>query len=260
MNIIDSHCHLDDFSKNGQLQDILDRANKASVSNMITIGTDAADSLFYSKLVTKHTNIFYTVGIHPSYANDANIPAITKTINQADVKPVAIGEIGLDYHLQDNDNYRIKSLQQNTFEELLSIAKTFNLPLVIHSREAMDDTLSIMKNSSISGEKFLIHCFTYDKEAAQKFLDFGANLSFSGVITYKNAENIREAAQIVPIDKILIETDCPFLAPIPHRGKQNEPSFLRNTAVFIADLLELSEENFSKITYSNTIKFFNLQI
>lgn len=262
MNIIDSHCHLNEFVNEGTLDCVLTRAKNAYVSHLIAIGTDIADSKFYSELSKKHDNIDYTVGIHPCYAaNNFGVKNIEEILLKSEKKPVAIGEVGLDFYKLDEQNSEKTKLKQKIlFESQLNIAKSHNLPVVVHSREAFDDTLDIIHNSQIDGKNFIIHCFTYGQAEAKRFLDFGAYLSFSGIVTYKNAKSIQEALKFTPLDKILIETDCPYLSPTPHRGKQNEPSFLRETAIFAANLLQISEEKFSNITYENTVKAFNLKL
>ena len=262
MNIIDSHCHLDEFVNEGTLHAILTRAKNAYVSHLIAIGTDATDSQLYSELAKKHNNIDYTVGIHPCYSTDNfDIKEIEKVLLKSEKKPVAIGEIGLDFNKLDEQNAeKIKTAQKILFESQVNIAKQYNLPVVIHSREAFDSTLKIIHNSQIDGKNFIIHCFTYGESEAKQFLDFGTYLSFSGIVTYKNAKNIQQALKYAPLDKILIETDCPYLSPTVHRGKQNEPSFLRETAIFAASLLKISEEKFSRITYENTMKALNLKL
>lgn len=264
MKIIDSHCHLDGFFKTGELKDVLLRASEAGVQYLIAIGTGSEDWGVNADLAKNFAQVFYTVGLHP-----LNIPKYTCTDLENEIErfivkdgnpPCAIGEIGLDYHyIQDGDDrVQILNIQQEIFYRQLMLAKKYDLPVSIHSRDAFDDTFKVLINSGINSKKVLFHCFGYSVDEMKKLMDFGAYVSFSGSVTYKNASAIREALTIADRNHVLLETDCPYLAPVPFRGKPNEPAFIRETAKFVENFLQ--DEHFLDQVFENTVNFFGMKI
>ncbi|MDR2738155.1 MAG: TatD family hydrolase [Puniceicoccales bacterium] len=259
MEIIDSHCHLDDFFNGGEITEVLDRAERASVGRMIAVGTHFDDWQFYEKFVKNRGNIFYTVGLHPLLAANASDIGKLPGFLESDTKPVAIGEIGLDYHRLSSEvgtrGGEIET-QKNLFAEQLKFAKNCGLPVVIHSRQAFDDTLEILVNSGIPGEKIVFHCFDYGTREMERLVDFGAFTSFSGTLTYK--KGLAGPLKIANPGKILVETDCPFLTPERHKPRRNEPAYIRATVERAAEILAMGESDFSALTCENTENFFAL--
>jgi len=257
VSLIDSHCHLDSDIWNDELADVIERAEQAGINTMITIGSD--DSVAYAKravaLAQERENIFATVGIHPHNASscDATVFEAIATLAQ-DPKVVGVGETGLDYHydLSPRDS------QKAVFRRFISLAKTLDKALVIHVRDAFEDCVQIMKEEDISDCRTIIHCFTGSNADAKAFLELGCWISIPGIVTFKNAGDIPNVATTVPEHKLLIETDCPYLAPVPHRGKRNEPSYLVHTAEFIADLRGMTVAELATLTQANTRSVYRL--
>lgn len=261
-HIIDSHCHLDLFHEQGILDAVLKRAYEANVKQFIAIGTNKEDWKLYKMLSQKYSEIiYYTVGVHPCEVGDdwheqvKNIPAFFDD----KCLPIGIGEIGLDYHhLPENpkDWAQALSLQKEAFEYQLSLVKQFNCPVVIHSRNAFQDCLEMIDNSGIHWNKVVFHCFTESTNEIQILNKKGARASFTGIVTYKNAPDVRQALLKQALDLLMIETDAPYLAPVPQRGKTNEPAYLAHTATFCAALFNMEEKEFVEKIYTNTRAFF----
>ncbi|MDR3274277.1 MAG: TatD family hydrolase [Puniceicoccales bacterium] len=259
MKLIDSHCHLDDFYNNGELEAVLARANGAMVEHLVVIGTSSRDLEINHRLAENFTSIDYTVGVHPLYHGDP-IPDFGPYFT-ASKPPVAIGEIGLDYHsLPPDSRDEVIAAQKKLFVSQLQIAKKCDLPVALHSREAFDDTFALVEESGIDGDRILFHCYGYGTEEMRTINEFGAWVSFSGTITYKNSQALRGALSIVEKDRLLIETDCPYLAPVPYRGKKNEPSFLMHTARFIEEFFTDECGDILGKIFANTVRFFRLKI
>ena len=264
IQLIDSHCHLDLFNKEGRLNSILDEAAKAGVEQMIAVGTEQSDWAVYSDLANKFKDkIFYTVGLHPGCIEDdwKNQVSAIEAYFKKPMKPVALGEIGLDYfRLPTKKNpaeaERIKLVQKEVFQLQLDLASEQQCPVVIHTRDSFDDTLEEINKSRVSWDNIVFHCFTYGKEEMVQLLELGGRASFTGVITYKNAKSVREAALLQGVDRLMIETDCPYLTPVPHRGKENQPAFLKNTAEFCAELFECDIKHLAEVTSKNTREFY----
>ncbi|MFQ3307021.1 MAG: TatD DNase family protein [Candidatus Midichloriaceae bacterium] len=251
--IVDSHCHLDFEQLSSDIAGVIQRADEANVKVMQTICTKISEFEKIHSIAKKYTNIFCSVGNHPLNLNEEGLVKNSDIIKLTKKeKVIGIGETGLDFHYS-KDN---KQLQTKSFEEHIIAAQTTSLPLIIHTREADQETVDIlehhMKEAPFSA---VIHCFTASKWLAFKCLDMGLYISASGIITFKNATDIQETFKQIPIDRILIETDAPFLAPIPFRGKTNEPSYLKHTALFLANLLN---KPFEEISLQTTKNFFSL--
>jgi TatD DNase family protein len=251
MMLFDTHCHLamDDFAND--LDDVVLRAKQSGVF-MLTVGTSPEDWQKSVDIKIKY-EIPTALGFSTHDAKYLNKETLSLFTNLLKIgEPCAIGETGLDYHYFISS----KEEQKAAFEKHIEIAEERTLPLIIHSRDSFEDTLSILKSVKVP---VVIHCFTYGPYEAEKFLENGFYVSFSGIATFKNAEKVREAAKIVPDDKILVETDSPYLAPLPFRGKRCEPLFVKQTALFLAKYLNKDENLFFQQTLNNGLKFFNLK-
>jgi TatD DNase family protein len=246
--LTDSHCHLDDPKFATDLDAVLERAAAAGVTRILTIGTgDGPPELDRAvRLAERYPQIHATVGVHPHDAAKATAETIPHLRELArHPKVVAIGEIGLDYHY----DFSPREVQRRVFIEQLELATELNLPISIHTREAWDDTIAMLK-SSWRGEG-IMHCFTGTAEQARQALGLNFHLAFGGVITFKTAETIREAAALTPDDRLLIETDAPYLAPIPWRGKRNEPAFMAQTVLKLAEVRGTTPDHIAAVTSAN---------
>jgi TatD DNase family protein len=240
----DSHCHLDGERFAADLDAVLDRAAAAGVTRMLSIGTGEIDCAV--RLADKYEQVYASVGVHPHDASKLSAQTLDDLrALAANPKVVAFGEIGLDYHY----DFSPRETQREAFIAQLKLARELDLPITIHTREAWDDTISVLRENW-SGEGVL-HCFTGDSVQAQEALAMGFHLSYGGVLTFKTAENVREAARITPDDRLLIETDAPYLAPIPYRGKRNEPAMMVETAKRLAEVRGTSVEQIAQVTAAN---------
>ncbi|MBD8064638.1 TatD family hydrolase [Devosia sp. PTR5] len=253
--LIDSHCHLDFPELSADLDGVLDRAHKAGVAGMVTISTLVEKFSTYSELAEQHENIWCSVGTHPHNA-DKELHVTTADLVRLSAHPrcVAIGEAGLDY-FYDNAP---REAQATGLRRHIAAARITGLPLVIHSRQADSDMAAILEEESGQGAfPFLLHCFTAGMDLARRALALGGYISFSGIITFKNAEEIRDVARMVPADRYLVETDAPYLAPVPRRGQPNEPSFVRHTAEKVAEVRGISLEQLGRETTANFGRLFS---
>jgi len=264
MTLIDSHCHLQGFQNKGELNAVLQRAAAAGVEQFITVGTSMKDWVPYRELSAAHAGkIHYTVGLHPCYVDAEWNDSVSQlsTFFIPPQMPVAFGEIGLDYFHLPKDAVEAGELmlhQEAAFRQQLSIASEQDLPVIIHSRNAFEDTFRMIDESPVDWSKIVFHCFSYGPEEMGQILARGGRGSFTGIITYKNAPEVREALRLQGIDKLMLETDCPYLTPEPHRGKPNEPAFVQHVAQRAADALALPIEELAERTFQNTCTFFNL--
>ena len=253
--LIDSHCHLDFEALSADLDGVMARAAAAGVTGMVTISTRVENFSTYAGLAERYENVWCSVGTHPHNAHE-ELHIETDDLVRLSAHPrcVAIGEAGLDY-FYDNAP---RDAQATGLRRHIAAARITGLPLVIHSRQADDDMAAILEEEAGQGGfPFVLHCFTAGMELAQRALALGGYVSFSGIITFKNAEEIREVAKIVPADRYLVETDAPYLAPIPHRGQSNEPSFVRHTAEKLADVRGISLEQLGAETTANFGRLFS---
>ena len=254
--LIDTHCHLDHPKFDEDRVDILQRAKEAGISKLITIGCDAKSSERALNLAKTHQNLFATVGIHPHDAANAEPGDTEKLRSLAQHKKcVAIGECGLDYYYDNSP----REIQQEIFRQQIKMAHKEALPLVIHVRDAWDDFFKIMDEEKRPQRGAVVHCFTGTKEHARGCLERDLHLSIPGVLTFKNPGDLPEVVQTMPENRFFVETDAPFLAPTPHRGKRNEPSFVVEVAKRIAELRDISYDAVLEITGQNANTFFRLE-
>lgn len=249
---VDSHCHLDFPEFAGQLPDIFARMAHNGVSHALCISVELDRFPAVYALAEAHPHLFATVGVHPDYENIAE-PTVEALVRLADApKIVGIGETGLDYFRLTGD----LAWQRDRFRTHIRAARTVGKPLVVHTRAAAEDTLNILREERADEVGGVLHCFTETREVAEAALDLGFYISFSGIVTFKNAASLREVAAAVPLDRILIETDSPYLAPVPHRGKTNEPAFVAHVAETIAALRGIPVEAVGKATTENFFRLF----
>jgi len=244
VSLIDSHCHLDDEQFDPDREQVIERALAAGVELMMAIGT-GGDLEVAIKQAERYPFIYATIGVHPHDAAKATPDTFARLRDLAGhPKVLAIGEIGLDYHY----DFSPRDVQRSVFERQLEIAADFRKPIVIHTREAWEDTLALLPGLPCGG---IMHCFTGDAAQARQALDVGFHLGFGGVLTFPKAESLREAARITPEDRLVVETDCPYLAPVPHRGKRNEPAFVADTARRLAEVRGVTPEAIAACTTRN---------
>jgi TatD DNase family protein len=255
--LIDTHCHLD-FADFGPERDaVLARGRAEGIQWFVTIGSGRGDQSAPDAvaLAHAHADVLATVGVHPHDASIVDDPVMTTMEQLArDARVVAVGEVGLDHHY----DHAPRARQAEVFRAFIRLAKAVSKPLVIHTRQAPDETLAILREEGARDVGGVIHCFTEDGAFARGALDLGFDISFSGIVTFKNSESLRDVARVIPRDRLLIETDSPYLAPVPMRGKRNEPSFLASTARHLAGTLALDEDTLRRITTNNAIARFGL--
>lgn len=256
IHFVDSHAHLDFEQFDQDLEETILRANSVGVSHILQIALGPSKERLSKgyEIVQKHPNMRMAVGLHPHEADHWN-QEILHEINFYADKPevVAIGEIGLDYYYEHSN----RDNQKKAFSQLIDLAIHKHMPICVHTRDAFDDTLAIIQEKKVfKTVGGVIHCFTGNKEQATAFLDEGAFISFSGVVTFKNATDLHEAVRQVPLERMLVETDCPYLAPVPHRGKRNEPAYVLETAKTIAALKGCSLTDLAQITTHNARSLF----
>jgi TatD DNase family protein len=244
----DTHCHTQEQMVETGSDELLQRAREAGVQRFIVIGTDATTSKQAIDIAAKHDDVWATVGLHP---HDATKGVHTIAPLATSPRVVGIGECGLDYYYEHSP----RDIQMPAFAEQIALAKEHNLSLVIHTRDAWEDTFNVLDSEGMP-ENTIIHCFSGGPDEARACLDRGAYLSFSGIVTFKNATDLREAAKICPLDRLLVETDSPFLAPVPHRGRPNEPAHVGIVGTAIADLRGHDVLDFASITSANALRAF----
>ncbi len=256
-SFIDTHAHLG-MLEHSPIDEIIARAKAQGISKMITVATHEESWGINEKLAAHSPDIYFTVGLHPHDAE--KVPNCEKNLkafyggSQHKNKCVAIGETGLDFFY----NFAGKEAQVAQFETQIRLAQEWDLPLVIHCREAFEELFKSLKKVGVPKKAGVMHCFTGTTSEALEAVKMGFSISFSGIVTFKNAEALRDTAKEVPEDRLLIETDCPFLTPVPHRGEKNEPSFLPHTAKALAVARNISVEHLAKITTENAMRVFSL--
>ena len=255
--LIDSHCHLDRLdltAHGGSLDAALDAARAAGVGHFLCIGVSADNAATVKGLAERYDDVDCSVGVHPLDLEPGAEPALDWLLGElAHPKVVAIGETGLDYHYEPES----AALQQASFRLHLEAARITGKPVIVHTREARADTLALLREAALP-QAGVLHCFTEDWEMAKSALDIGFYISLSGIVTFRNAEALREVARQVPADRLLVETDSPYLAPVPHRGKPNLPQYVREVAEYLAVLRGVSYESLAEQTSSNFKRLFPL--
>lgn len=248
-SVVDTHCHLDMLD---DVEQVLARMRDAGVARCVTIGVDPASNETAVALARAHADVFATVGLHPHDARlrtDDIMERIRTLASDANV--VGIGEAGLDYHYDNSP----RAQQRDVFAEQIRIAHDTDKALVIHSREAWDDTFAILAEQTVPA-RTVFHCFSGGPREAERALEMGCMLSFSGVVTFKNAQALRDAAALAPLDRIVVETDAPFLTPVPHRGRKNEPAYVPLIAAEIARVKDLPVEQVAEATTHTATRLF----
>lgn len=267
--LIDTHTHLESFARKGVLPETLARAREAGVGAMITIGTGPDDWTLYHELAQVNSGVVYfTVGLHPCSVDENWAPAVAQIEgfwrSAGAVSPVALGECGLDrFHLPKNDPGKAETIfawQRAAFAAQLAIAKTLGCPVVVHSRGAFRESVELIDASGVDWARVVFHCFSEGDAEMAELMRRGGCGSFTGIVTYKSADNVRAAARALGLSRFMIETDAPYLTPMPHRGKPNEPAYVRHTAEYCAkDVFGVSLEEFAATTTANARAFFGLK-
>lgn len=260
--LVDSHCHLASLSLEGKaansIDEIIERARRCGVSHFLSIACTSKEFEKNLEIAKNYDNIYLGCGIHPLNLEDE--PDWTEERLKSNLlssdKVIAVGETGLDYHYAPET----KDLQIASFVRHIGIAQDVHKPLVIHAREAKNDTLSILKAENARDVGGVIHCFTDTVEMARVCLDLGFYISFTGITTFKPSDNVREVVKYVPLDRMMVETDCPYLAPVPVRGIENEPAFVRYTLKYIADFKGVSEQELARVTSENFENLYCLKL
>lgn len=253
--LIDTHTHLDDARYNEDREAVIIRAREAGVEAFVTIGCDLMTSQAAVALADRFPFVYASIGVHPHEAKHVRdgwydeFRSLTKNKNV-----VAYGEIGLDYHY----NHSSPKEQRDRFHEQIQLARELALPVIIHTRAAQEDTITILKEEKASEVGGVFHCFSGDAWLAKEALDLGFHLSFSGILTFQNAAPLREIAKNTPLDRVLIETDCPYLTPVPYRGKRNEPAYVSQVAKQLASLSDKSSDEIAERTSGNARKLFKI--
>lgn len=253
--LVDSHCHLEYEGLVDRRAEVLERAREAGVGAFLNISTKRSEWGEVVGTAEKEGDVFASVGIHPHHADDhADLTEDELFAATENPRVIGIGETGLDYYYDRSD----RAVQKQLFRKHISVAREKQLPVIIHTRDAEEDTADILEDEMGKGAfPALIHCFTAPSEFGERVLDLGLSISLSGIVTFKNAVDLQKVAKAVPQDRLLVETDSPFLAPVPHRGKKCEPAFVRDTAEFIADLRGESLESLAKTTTENFYRLFS---
>lgn len=257
--IIDSHCHLDSLdyeTRHKNVDEVIENAKARGVHHFISVCTTVGRFEAMKNLTAHRNEVSLSCGVHPLNVEDEPFDYDKLFQFAQDPKVVAIGETGLDYHYTPET----KALQQSLFVQQIEIANKLNKPLIIHSRSARQDTMDMLEQNNAEKCGGVLHCFTEDWTMAKRALDIGFYISISGIITFRNAEELREVVRKVPLDRLLVETDSPYLAPIPYRGKPNQPAYVRETCEYVATLKGVSTEELARITTENVQNLFKIQL
>jgi TatD DNase family protein len=257
--LIDSHAHIQGSEYAGEVDAVLTRARAQGVETIIAVGGagDMSSNTDAIALAERCVGVYATVGMHPHDAKDVGEEEVRRfgelTRNQ---KVIAVGETGLDYYY----NHSAHDVQRKVFSRFIAMAREARLPIIVHERDAVNDAIDLLRGEGRGELRGVIHCFTGDYEAAREYLDLGFYLSFTGIITFKNADALRDVVRRVPLEKLLVETDSPYLTPVPHRGKRNEPAFVRFVAETIAALKGIALDEVGRVTTQNTRALFGMGI
>lgn len=257
LKLVDSHCHLNMLKLDayqGNLTALIDAARSQGVEHILCVATDLKNSKTVIEIAEQYENVSASVGVHPSDHHETKASVDDLVVLATHSKVVAIGETGLDYHYNDSG----LDLMRDSFRHHVRAARAVKKPLIIHSRDAREDTLKILHDENAEEVRGVMHCFTESWEMAQEAMAIGFYISISGIVTFKNAGQVADVAKKVPLDRLLIETDAPFLAPVPYRGKQNEPQYVRFVAEKIAELKGISADEIAERTTQNFYDLFQV--
>ena len=255
--LIDSHAHIQGKEYAGETEALIARAHAAGVERIIAVGGagDMSSNTEAVRLANVFPNVYATVGMHPHDAKDVGARELEVLNNlAADVKVVAIGETGLDYYYSHSPH----EVQRRVFAQFIHMARQTHLPIVVHERDAAQDGAELLRREGAGELRGVIHCFTGNYESACAYLDLGFYLSFTGIITFKNASALREVVNKVPLERMLVETDSPYLTPVPYRGKRNEPAYVRFVAETIAKVKDIAFEEIAQVTTANVKQLFHI--
>ncbi|MCB1754761.1 MAG: TatD family hydrolase [Gammaproteobacteria bacterium] len=253
LQLVDSHCHLNFDGLHERLPQVLQNARDNHIDWLLCISVDWEDYPEVLAIAENHAHIFASVGVHPNH-REGHEPSVEELIKAGrHEKVVAIGETGLDYFRSSGE----LDWQHERFHRHIEAARILKKPLVIHTRDAADDTMQTLRDHRAEEAGGVLHCFAEDWRIAEQALEIGFYISFSGIVTFKSAPLVQEVARKAPLDRILVETDAPFLAPVPHRGKPNEPAYTRHTAQFVADLRGITLEELAEATTDNFFRLFS---
>jgi len=252
--LVDSHCHLN-YPDLADTAGVIARAKEAGIGLMQTISTQRSDFAQVKALAGAHPEIYCSIGIHPHEAEPHEDISEEELLKEADhPKVIGIGETGLDYYYEHSP----REAQQELFRRHIRVARKLDLPVIVHSRDADEDTVKILQESMKEGQfRFLIHCFSSSKYLSDKSVELGGYISASGIITFKKSQALRDAFTTVPLERLLVETDAPYLAPEPYRGKPCEPAYTRHTAKKLAEIKSVSEEELARVTTENFFRLFS---
>jgi TatD DNase family protein len=255
--LIDSHAHIQGKEYAGEVETVIARAREAGIDKIIAVGGAGEMSSNHDAvaLASLYDDVYATVGMHPHDAKDVG-PEELKSLRELTIHPkvIAVGETGLDYYYSHSPH----DVQRRVFMDFINLARQAGLPLIVHERDAAQDAAQLLRSEGTGDLRGVIHCFTGNYEAACAYLDLGFYLSLTGIITFKNAEPLRDVVRQVPLKKILIETDSPYLTPVPHRGKRNEPAYVRLVAEAVAIIKSVSLEEVAQITSGNARELFSI--
>jgi TatD DNase family protein len=255
--LIDSHAHIQGKEYAGEVEAVIARARAAGVETIVAVGGagDMSSNTEAVRMANAFPNVYATVGMHPHDAKDVGVEALEVLKNLAmDAKVVAIGETGLDYYYSHSPH----DVQRRVFGQFIHMARQTRLPIVVHERDAAQDAAELLRREGAGELRGVIHCFTGTYEAACAYLDLGFYLSFTGIITFKNADALREVVSKVPLERIFVETDSPYLTPVPHRGRRNEPAYVRLVAETVAKVRGIAVEQVAQVTTANVKQLFRI--
>lgn len=255
--LIDSHAHIQGKEYTGEKAAVIERARAAGVEQIVVVGGagDMSSNTDAVALADSFENIYATVGMHPHDAKDVGSDGLQKLKDLTlHPKVIAVGETGLDYYYDHSP----RDVQRRVFAHFIRMARATELPIVVHERDAASDGAELLRSEGEDKLRGVIHCFTGNYEAARAYLDLGFYISFTGIITFKNAEVLRDVVRRVPLERILVETDSPYLTPVPHRGKRNEPAYVRLVAAAVANIKGVSLEEVARVTSDNTRRLFRI--
>ncbi len=254
--LVDTHCHLHFDAFDADREKVIERAREFGLKYLVNVGTDPETNQAAFELASKHDDMFHTAGLHPHHSHQITEEGI-KELKEFVLKnkPYAIGEIGLDYFKSEAD----PETQKTVFAKMLRLAMEVNLPVIVHSRNAFEDTMKIIKEETGGKIKGVMHCFSYDEAALEELLKIGFLASFTCNLTFKNTGPLLEVAKKAPLDRIMLETDSPYLAPQIYRGKRNEPSCLVNLSQFLSEQRGIDQEKLESVTTETAIRFFDLK-